>query len=121
MNTQEIWNCETEVSELLNITQPQWIAYPLTAMDIASICQGGCASGSYMPAVTYHKAIDTMARHGDEVLQYIEDTIGELPSPSELHEGISWGGMACFYLSIAVELWAGDIMAQLEELEGEVL
>lgn len=117
MNTQEIWNCETEVSELLNIKQPDWIAYPLTAMGIASICQGGCASGAYMPAVTYHKAIDTMAEHGDDVLQYIDDVLGELPNPHDQYEGVSWSGMACFYLSTAVELWAGDVMGQLEEVE----
>lgn len=117
MNIPDIWNCETEVSDLLNITQPNWIAYPLTAMDIASICQGGCASGSYMPAVTYHKAIDTMARYGDEVMQYVEDTLGELPNPQETYESVSWSGMACFYLSLAVELWAGDVMGQIEEVE----
>lgn len=116
MNTQEIWNCETEVSDLLNITQPEWIAYPLTAMDIASICQGGCASGSYMPAVTYNRAIDTMARYGDEVLEYIDDVLGELP---KFRSDVSWGGLCCIFLSLAVELWAGDVMAQLEELEGE--
>ena len=116
MDTQEIWNCETEISELLNVTQPDWIAYPLTAMDIASICQGGCASGSYMPAVTYHKAIDTMAEYGDEVLQYIDDVLGELP---RIRAGESWGGFCCTFLSLAVELWAGDVMAQLEEVEGE--
>lgn len=116
MNTQEIWNCEKTVAELLNVTQPAWIEHDLTAIDIASICQGGCASGSYMPAVTYWKANDTMANHGDDVLDYIFNVLGELPTPPKFE---SWCGMACFYLSTAVELWAGDVMAQLEELEGE--
>lgn len=114
MNTQEIWNCEAEVSELLNITQPDWIAYPLTAMDIASICQGGCASGAYMPAVTYSQALATMAEHGDDVLEYIEWAFEYIPQPER---GEGWGQIACRYLSTAVELWAGDIMGQLEELE----
>lgn len=119
MNSQEIWNCETPVSELLNITQPEWIAYELSATDIASICNGGCASGSYMPAVTYHKANDTMADYGDEVLDYIVGVTGELPTPPKFE---SWRGMACLYLSCAVELWASAIMGQLEdlELEGQV-
>lgn len=116
MNTQEIWNCETPVSELLNIKQPEWIAYELSAMDIASICNGGCASGSYMPAVTYHLAMREMAIHGDSVMDYILDHLGDIP-PADKNE--SWSGMACFYLSTAVELWAGDIMGQLEELELE--
>ena len=116
MNTQEIWNCETEVSKLLNISQPDWLAYELTAMDIASICQGGCASGAYMPSVRYHQANETMAAHGDEVLEYITDQLGELPQPAN---ETSWTGLACFYLSYAVELWASNIMWQLENLELE--
>lgn len=119
MDTNQIWNCETPVSILLGIKQPEWIEYNLTPMDIASICQGGCASGSYMPAVTYHKAKKTMFDYGDEVLDYIEKIGGELPNPFDQYEGVSWGGMACFYLSYAVELWASDIMGQLEELEIE--
>jgi hypothetical protein len=31
-----------------------------------------------MPAVTYHAALKTMMDDGDEVLQYIEDAIGDL-------------------------------------------
>lgn len=116
MNTQEIWNCETSVSELLGITQPDWITEDLTGQNIAAICQGGCASGAYMPAVTYAEANDTMCRHGDAVLDYIQDQLGEMPTPPD---GESWQGMACFYLSYAVELWACDVMAQLEELELE--
>lgn len=116
MNTQEIWNCEKTVTELLGVTQPAWIEYDLTAMDIASICQGGCASGSYMPAVTYYKANDTMATHGDEVLNYIVEQLGELPAVPKFE---SWRGMARLFLSTAVELWASDIMGQLEDLELE--
>lgn len=83
--------------------QPDWLEYPLSPADVAAINQGGCASGSYMPAVTYHKAIETMSEHGDEVLQYIEDSYGEIPAPKA---GESWSGLAVYYLSIAVELYA---------------
>jgi hypothetical protein len=114
MNTNEIWNCETPVAELLNIRVPEWIEQDICAMTIASICSGGCASGSYMPAVTYHIAAREMAQHGNEVLDYILDYLGDIPAPDKNE---SWTGMACFYLSTAVELWSGDIMGQLEELE----
>jgi hypothetical protein len=114
MNTNEIWNCETPVAELLNIQVPEWIEQDICAMTIASICNGGCASGSYMPAVTYWQALQTMSQHGNEVLDYILDYLGDIPAPDKNE---SWTGMACFYLSTAVELWAGDIMGQLEELE----
>ena len=116
MKTQEIWNCETPIAELLDCDIPGWIEQDICAMTVASICQGGCASGSYMPAVTYYQALRTMSDYGDDVFYYIEDTLGELPNPPS---GESWRGMACFYLSRAVELWAGDIMGQLENLEME--
>lgn len=116
MNTQEIWNCESAVADLLNCDIPAWIEQDIDAITIASICNGGCASGSYMPAVRYYDALRTMSDHGDDVLQYIDDVMGELPA---VPKGESWAGMACFFLSYAVELWAGDIMGQLENMEGE--
>ena len=70
--------------------------------DIAAVIQGGCASGAYMPAVTYATAAETMHEHGDEVLEYIEGVFGEIPSPPD---GESWKGIAVFYLSTAVETW----------------
>ena len=49
---------------------------------------------------------------GDEVLDYLENTQGELPVPPQ---GCSWSGMAVFYLSCAVELWAAG--AEYEALD----
>lgn len=57
-----------------------------------------------------------MAKHGDDVLQFIEDRLGEIPQPDE---GESWSGMACFYLSFAVELWASEAENALESFEPE--
>jgi hypothetical protein len=114
MTDQEIWNCETPVAELLGVNVPEWIEQDIAASTIASIAQGGCASGAYMPAVTYWTASDVMAAYGDDVLDYIDDTLGELPTPPSDE---SWKGLACFYLSHAIELWAWDILAQLGDLE----
>lgn len=93
------------LEEYLEELRPDWIEPGIDLTDIENIQYGGCASGAYMPAVTYYKAIQTMSVHGDDVLQYIEDNYGELPQPVK---GESWGGLACFYLSLAVELWAGQ-------------
>ena len=82
--------------------QPEWITQALSPYDIAAVNQGGCASGAYMPAVTYHQALDTMGEHGNDVLQYIQDSYGEVPKPSDDE---SWSGIAVFYLSMAVELF----------------
>lgn len=101
----DMWNTETPINEIedLDIDIPEWIESDISPSDVAAILQGGCASGAYMPAVTYYQAIQTMSEHGDDVLEYIENNIGELPSPPK---DTSWSGLAVFYLSFAVELWA---------------
>lgn len=109
----DLWNNDTPIADLdTDITIPAWIEQDITPYDVASIYQGGCASGAYMPAVTYSHAADVMAKHGDDVLEYIEDAYGELPQiPAES----SWSGIACFYLSLAVELWARTAHDTLEK------
>lgn len=94
-----------EFNEMITKATPSWIEGRLEFYDIESIQQGGCASGAYMPAVTYYIAKQTMNDYGDDVLQYIEDNIGELP---KVPDGESWGGIAVFFLSYAVELWANQ-------------
>ena len=91
---------DTELQEL-DIDIPAWIDQDISVYDIESIIQGGCASGAYMPAVTYYDARETMNKHGDDILQYIEDNLGEMP---EIPKDSSWGGIAVFFLSYAVEL-----------------
>ena len=46
-----------------------------------------------------------------DVLDYITDNMGELPAP---RSDESWSGMAVFYLSVAVELWASAVEGELE-------
>ena len=109
---------------------PAWIRDDITPRDIAAICEGGCASGAYMPAVTYWQALQTMGSHGDDVFDYLETALGEVPAPSATtpgggrslnpSAGESWSGMACHYLSCAVELWAqaaADAMGPTQEEE----
>ena len=95
--------------ELLD--QPEWITQHLDIADIQAVQQGGCASGAYMPAVTYYDAAQTMAELGTEVLDYIESDCGlDLPTVPRL---TSWRGIAVLYLSCAVELWCSQF-----DLEG---
>jgi hypothetical protein len=93
--------------------QPYWLteAGELTYYDIQAVNQGGCASGAYMPAVTYHTAKQHMATHGDDILEYIEMSIGEIPAPPSTE---SWAGMAVYYFSMAVELWCGQFIEVTE-------
>jgi len=102
---------QTQVIEL-SIDVPAWIDQDITTTVVESICQGGCESGAYMPAVTYHIANGIMGEHGDAVLEYIEDVMGELPSVT----GESWSGIAVKFLSYAVELWASGALNEIEEL-----
>ena len=97
------------------ITVPRWIDQNITLADIDAIVQGGCDSGAYIPAVTYHLARDTMGEHGDDVLEYIESALGELPDM----KGESWSGIACKYLSTAVELWASSVQDELTAIADE--
>lgn len=118
MTLEETWNSDATVAETLGINIPAWVEQEICVSTVASIVQSGCNSGAYMPAVTYWQAKETMGNFGDSVLQYIEDVLGELPSPFDTYESVSWGGMAVFYLSTAVELWAIDTLALLT-MEGE--
>jgi len=113
MNDTEKWNDEDPINRH-DIDVPRWIEQDISPSTVAAIVQGGCSSGAYMPAVTYRDAAETMARHGDDVLQYLQDNLGELPAFSSDE---SWSGMACFYLSCAVELWASSADSQLDDLE----
>ena len=113
MTEDEMWNDDKPVTDY-EIDVPAWIEQDIAPSQIMAIYQGGCASGAYMPAVTYHEAAGTMQEHGDDVLQFIQDALGELPKPKDDE---SWSGMACFYLSAAVELWAMTAHDELERFE----
>ena len=107
-----LWDYEDPISELLpDIEIPPWIEQDISPNDVAAICQGGCASGAYMPACVYATARETMNAHGDDVLDYIEDHSDDLPA---VPEGTSWSGMACHFLSYAVELWASSVENELD-------
>ena len=108
----DLWEHEEAIAECApDIDVPAWIEDEISPSDVAAIVQGGCASGAYMPAVTYASALGTMARYGDDVLQFLQDNLGELPKPDDAE---SWSGMACFYLSAAVDLWAASVEDELE-------
>ena len=113
----DLWNNDKPISEQFDeIEIPKWIEqlYPyITPADVAAIVQGR----NYMPAGAYFDALQTMASHGDEVLDYIQDRMGDLPNvPStiSMSEEMKWSGMAVYFLSAAVELWASGVHDTLE-------
>lgn len=109
----DLWNCENPIIDM-GIDVPDWIQQDITPYDIAAIVQGGCASGAYMPAVTYSDALETMKTYGDEIMYYLAEQHGEVPAPPA---GETWDGLACFYVSAAVESWANEIEPELSAME----
>ena len=113
-----LWNYDDPITSYRSLRKaeslsvPQWIEQDITPSTVAAILQGGCESGAYMPAVTYYQAEKTMGEHGDDVLQYIDVMLGEIPKPSD---STSWSGLAVYYLSTAVELWAYNMEIVLTE------
>jgi len=84
--------------------QPDWLQHMGGIEDfctIQAVNHGGCASGAFMPAVTYYQAADTMAKYGDEITEYLTDILGEVPAIGD----DSWSGYMCALCSTAVELW----------------
>ena len=110
----ESWDDDTAIlDQTSEITIPPWIDQTITSAEVDSIVQGGCDSGAYMPAVTYHEAAATMSDHGDAVLEYLEDA-GMVPA---IKPGESWSQYACTVLSAAVALWAAGVQDELESIK----
>ena len=115
----DLWT-DTPLSDLLpDLEIPHWIEEGLTDSDISAICQGGCASGAYMPAVTYFQARETMNEHGDDILTTMYELGGCDPLQTFNVQEQSWEGFACYLVSYAVEAWASTVLAELEDLEDD--
>ena len=110
----DLWNHEDPCTNY-GIEVPQWIDQDISPCTVASLVQSGCASGAYMTSVFYDDASRVMEEHGDAVLQYLEDEIGEVPPIGKL----GWSGYKCCLLSAAVEAWAILVLDQLECYEPE--
>lgn len=94
----------------MTIDIPQWIEQDISPHTIAAVNQGGCDSGAYMPGTERWTATNVMAKHGEDVIDYLIETVGHIPMPDEEN---SWGEICCLYLSTAVETWC----SAHEELE----
>ena len=122
MTEDEMWSNEKPLTELdwgaSGFEVPNWIDQDICPSTIAAIVQGGCASGAYMPAVTYYDASNIMRDYGDDVLGYLESTLDRLPA---IPAGESRSGIDVLFLSTAVELWAFGVYEELMGLEEEGL
>ena len=114
MTTTAQWNCEDPVKSL-GVEVPRWIDQDISPSTIQAILQGGCASGAYMAAMWYSEAIKTMSLHGDEVVAFLDEHIGGVESGDGWPAFGSWGEIACYYLSSAVEVWCRGAASDLEQ------
>lgn len=97
------------------VTVPAWIDQGITVSDAIAIVEGGCESGAYMPAVTYHKALATLLAHEGEILDSIED-MSDAPPVEAAAEGCeSIQTLAVRLVSAAVERWAVDAVDQVAD------
>ena len=105
-----------KIDEILEDNAPKWIneESEITVYDLQSIAQGGCESGAYMPAVTYHTALEVMNRHGDDITDSITDLFEDGIKYDIANE--TWAGFCSKVYSIAVENWVNEQMAIIEAL-----
>ena len=83
---------------------PDWVSPGVDPSTVAAIVQGGCASGAYMPAVTYFDAQNTMREAGNDVTAYLAEQGCEDLTYAPDKE--AWSEFCCRVLSCAVESWA---------------
>ena len=99
-------------------TVPAWIEDSLTLGDIPEISTHGCASGVYMPAVTYYDARRTMWQYGDEITDFISGhgdiSCAEIMQNAEAAHDYSL--MCAALVSYAVELWCHMHSDEAQEL-----
>lgn len=101
-------------SEIPTTEVPVWArGMSWTGWCVKAVAEHGCAGGTYMPAVTYHEALATMLEHGDDIFELLDDGYGGVPVVTEP----SWAAMACRYVSMAVESWAGETLDRIESGE----
>lgn len=114
MTSSILWEHDFPVAEILG-NVPNFLNSDtfgiITPYDVAGILQGGCASGSWMPAVTYGTATGILLEHESEVLDLIEGYGAFTFDP----ENESLGGFHCKLVSCGVEIWCAGVEEKLIE------
>lgn len=93
--------------EQAKVDQPleTW-ASELSTEEAFRVARHGCEASPYMPAVTYSLANEIMFRHGDNVMEFLDDygLSAELKHSSEFFNADSWTMMSARALITAVNL-----------------
>ena len=88
-----------------SLQTPSWITTDITPSDLAAVHREKLENTELWGSRVAPMALEIMAKHGSDVLNFITDRCGTLP---ELPENIAWRDMAAFYLRHAVNQWANE-------------
>ena len=80
--------------------------------EMQAIIQGGCASGAYMPAVTYAVALECFTEHSNEITDLLEEFGYEDFTFCLKTETLS--SFASSMVSAAVECWVNQFQDMLD-------
>ena len=94
----EEWNNQPDFLEVMGVIE--------SVEELASIIEGGCESGAYMPAVTYDTALECMTKHYDSIEEQISLTQGDEAKFTFNPASDSFAGFCVQLCSFAVESWA---------------
>ena len=92
-------------AEALN--DPTHPDHEVQAASVKDVFLRGNWGGTYMPALEYYTAMKTMEKHGDAILEYINQSGLELPKPDIKED--SWGMICVQYVNTAFEEWASTV------------
>lgn len=110
-----MWEDERTVTDA-----PEYVEDWTTYSTVAAIYQGGCASGAYMPAVTYYDARQTMGKDGDAIIDDLRESGAFDENFLAIREDEDFSGYCCRMVSAAVEVWAyGTVMNYCEESDND--
>ena len=101
------------VRDIPHIEVPRWIDKDITGYQVIEVTRHGCASGAYMPAVTYHTALHTLSEEFPWMENYLEQCGWDELAIDVMKHG--WAHTAVQVLSIAVECWCANHVHLVEE------
>jgi len=99
----------------LGLEVPEWIrGDDIDTAAVAAIVEGGCASGAWMPAVTYHMARETICKYSDAIDKYLAGSGIDLAEHLTLKPNQAIDCLLCDIVSLAVEQWTAEVFDIVE-------
>ena len=100
--------------------QPQWLIFmgEIDSIEkIDYILQGGCASGAYMPAVTYYTVNKCIHEHGEDMLEYIHNEYDLKLKDLVTDKVETFNSLNTTICSMCVETWCASFSDVIDVLK----